>query len=61
MKSEYLIGCHGCDDSTTITMELEDSEYEVISRLCNLITEESSYGCMPTMSIDKVELFNDYL
>jgi hypothetical protein len=61
MKSEYLIGCHGCDDNTYVSMQLEEGEYELIESLCNLVTNANDNGSMPTMSIRKVELTHDYL
>ena len=52
---KYKIGIHGCDDSTYVEMELSDEQFKIISLLCEKCTDNSTYGCMPTMQIDALE------
>lgn len=49
---KYKIGIHGCDDSSVFEMELTDEEAEVIKRVAEECTNTSTYGCMPTMTIE---------
>lgn len=48
----YEISVDGCGDSTTIEMELTQVEYELVQKVANAITNASTYGCMPRMSIN---------
>lgn len=50
-KKMYKIGLIGCDDSTYIDIELSDAEFELMKRISALSEQESSYQCMPTMSV----------
>ena len=50
---QYKISIDGCDDSTYINISLTDNEAEVIGRVCDQSQIESTYGCMPTMSIEE--------
>jgi hypothetical protein len=45
--TERKIKVDGCDDGTTVWLDLTDDEYEVIKRLAAATQEESSYGCQP--------------
>lgn len=49
----YKISIHGCDDSTCFVMHLTDEEVKVIERLSALSKTTSTYGCMPTLEIEK--------
>ena len=49
---KYEITVTGCDDETTVHMELSDQEYELIDRLADLISTRSTYSCMPVMGIE---------
>ena len=51
----YKITVHGCDDSTTV-LKVIDSEEEVsiLRNTAESITQASTYGCMPTMEVDKI-------
>ena len=53
MKMIYEISVHGCDDSTTIKQELTFEEYELLKEIAEKITNTSTYGCMPTMTVRK--------
>lgn len=54
MEKVYEIWVDGCDDSTYITFELTDKEYELVKRIAEEITETSEYKCQPIMSINEV-------
>ena len=54
-KRECIITVYGCDDMTTIQIELSHDEYQIIQIVADMITETSTYKCMPTMSIEKIE------
>lgn len=43
----------GCDDLTIIEMELTYDEYQIIQIVAEMITEKSTYQCMPTMEVKK--------
>ena len=52
---KYEITVTGCDDETTVHMELSDQEYELIDRLADLISTRSAYSCMPVMEIEETD------
>ena len=52
---KYAITVTGCDDETTVHMELSDQEYELIDRLADLISTRSTYSCMPVMDIEEAD------
>jgi len=49
---KYEISVLGCDDTTSIQIELSASEYELIKKVAEKITDASTYSCMPTMVIE---------
>lgn len=49
----YMIGIHGCDDSTYLVVDLTAEEAALIERLAALSEKESTYGCMPTLAIER--------
>ena len=51
MKTTYEIELVGCDDYTTIYMELTSEEYELLKRVSDLSKEASEYDCMPIIGI----------
>jgi hypothetical protein len=51
--SLYEITCSGCDDHTTVEMELTPDEFVLISKLCEKVTDTSTYGCQPTMRVEQ--------
>lgn len=48
---KYEITVYGCDDTTVVHMDLTPKQFELIKKLCDLVTETSTYQCMPTMEI----------
>ena len=58
MKGEnviYKVILLGCDDATYVEIELDSYELDAVMQLARLVNDESSYACMPSMSI----LLND--
>lgn len=45
------ISVDGCDDSTIVTMEMSNDEYNFLQKLAELVNETSYYGCMPTIQL----------
>ena len=45
------VSVYGCDDSTIVTMEMSNDEYDFLQRLADLVNETSRYSCMPTMEL----------
>ena len=43
----------GCDDSTSRDFEVTENEYEFLLKIKSQINEISTYGCMPTLSVEK--------
>ena len=52
---KYKITLQGCDDVTYIPMELDEKDYELLTKLSIKSREISSYGCMPTMRIEEID------
>lgn len=50
--SEVRVVVCGCDDLTEVVIEATKSELEFLNKLALLVNEASTYGCMPSMSID---------
>lgn len=55
----HYITVSGCDDSTTVTMDVTEPEFEFLRRLAEQITAASSYGCQPRMSLDDPRVLED--
>lgn len=53
-KRKCKITVHGCDDDTSIEIELSHDEFQIIQIVADLITDASEYRCMPTMEIEKI-------
>ena len=51
MAKEYLVVVQGCDDSTGIIIQADDIKFDIIKELADQVTEASTYGCQPRMSI----------
>jgi acid stress-induced BolA-like protein IbaG/YrbA len=51
-KKGYTVYVSGCDDSTVFTIALTDEEAAGMKRVVQKCNETSTYGCMPTMSIE---------
>lgn len=52
---QYRISVHGCDDSTTVRMDLDEEELRLLTTLEALINATRNYGCMPSMQIQEAE------
>lgn len=52
---KYLVTLRGCDDSTYKIIELTQEEYEICNRVLEEVSDESTYGCMPTAYIREVK------
>lgn len=55
MAKIYTIAVHGCDDSTYITRELTETEHTFLQAIAKQITDASTYGCEPTMTVYEEE------
>jgi hypothetical protein len=51
MKKPYKITVSGCDDSTSIVVELTNPERATVEMVAQQITAASTYGCEPSMTI----------
>lgn len=54
MKDLYWVEVTGCDDTTSIKVELEPYEAIAVERVARMVTAASSYKCQPTMRMHKV-------
>ena len=55
-RKSYRVAVDGCDDSTYVDVLLTEREAALVRQIAEAVTEASSYGCMPTMTlIDPVE------
>ena len=45
------ISVDGCDDSTVVTLEMLNDEYNFLQKLAELVNKTSSYICMPTIKL----------
>lgn len=50
-EATYRISLDGCDDSTSVEMELTPAELATLFRVAEELNAESSYGCQPVMRI----------
>jgi hypothetical protein len=46
--TKRLIYVTGCDDSTSVVLDLDDAEYALAQRIAKQVTEAGG-GCMPVM------------
>ena len=53
MVRRWNIGLHGCHDSTCFEMQLTDAEVETLRKVAAKAEETSTYGCMPTMTVEE--------
>jgi len=51
----YVVELAGCDDCTSVEIEMTDEQLEFLTNLSESINKESYYGCMPKMYITKRE------
>ena len=52
---KYKITNLGCDDQTEGVFDLTDEQFEFTDALFKMLNENSHYGCMPKIYIDKVD------
>lgn len=43
----------GCDATTKVKMEVTDAELAAYKKLADIVTNKSSYGCEPTMTVEE--------
>lgn len=52
---KYKITVSGCDDETSIEMEMNDAESAFMNAVATRITEASTCVCQPRMTVEEVE------
>lgn len=52
-KTTYEITLSGCDDSTTIRMELSAAEAVLMRKVRDRVAKRSDYSCQPTMMVER--------
>ena len=45
----------GCDDTTSLEIELTDEEVKTFIKICKELNKKSSYGCQPTIALYKYD------
>lgn len=53
MKSELTV--IGCDASTSVILELTETEHAFLQRVAHLVTKTSTYACEPTMRLEAAD------
>ncbi len=48
---KYTINVIGCDDATTVEMQLNDIEIALMIKFAKEVNKTSSYVCMPVIEI----------
>ena len=51
--SEVKVTVLGCDDWTTVTMNVDEQGMAVLLLLAALTKQESEYGCQPVVRIEE--------
>ena len=54
MAMTVEINVFGCDDATTIQLDVTDEEAAFLDKVAGLITKASTYKCQPTMTTQQV-------
>lgn len=49
----FTICVVGCDDETTIEYPMTEAEFALVNSIALKITEASTYGCMPRMTVTR--------
>jgi hypothetical protein len=49
------LNVQGCDDTTTVDIEVTDEQLAFLRRLAILVAESSTYGCQPTIEVVELE------
>ncbi|HEL1665506.1 hypothetical protein [Streptococcus suis] len=52
---DVRISLYGCDDTTYIDTDVTVEEYDFLRKLKRLSKENSSYGCQPTLDVERKE------
>lgn len=52
-RMRYQVKAKGCDDVTTVTLDLDDDEAAVVQRLAAALTAKSEFDCQPTLTIER--------
>lgn len=52
---KYTIKIRGCDDTTRFDMKLSGKEYALVKKIAELSDNNSTYRCMPTLSVEATE------
>lgn len=52
MKIKIIVS--GCDDTTYVETEVTEDEAAFLKKIAELITEASTYACMPRMQVEKL-------
>ena len=53
MKALYRVDLTGCDDETTMELELTDEQARQLRALAALSKRRSEYGCQPVLFIKR--------
>ena len=54
MTNLYYIENVGCDDTTHGLARMTDEEFEVFKRVVENLNKNSTYGCMPTIEVYRI-------
>ena len=54
MTNLYYIENMGCDDTTHGLARMSDEEFAVFKRVVENLNKNSTYGCMPTIAVYKI-------
>ena len=52
---KYYIQNNGCDDTTSLEIDLTDEEVEIFIKICKKLNDKSSYHCQPTIALYKYD------
>lgn len=58
MKTLYYIRNRGCDDTTCGLAEISDTFFPEFKTIIENLNRNSTYGCMPTISVYKIDWSN---
>ena len=58
MASLYYVENAGCDDSTCGLVEIPDEHFPAFKTFIENLNKNSTYGCMPTISVYKIDRSN---
>lgn len=49
--SAYRITLHGCDDTLSFTVDLDDRDAALVQRIARMSDDLSDHGCVPYMTV----------